>query len=182
MLYIKFKQKNLIFMAFINNRTCSLDTSVFKGLLDADDALKKTTHPEYYKYYISLNENIIEEFEMYHLEKFLNIQLYDILVLDFLIKSFEKSKYLTKNEKFLKNENRTQWLHKVYRKNFIFLKKGSLSEFDKIIYDKFYYLIEQKTLNFCEEVVLVILINTLEYNNILRVADSSQESIENIFK
>ena len=136
---------------------------------------------EYYKYYISyLNQNDdIDDAKFYHLKKFLNENTSSNETLNFMIRTLEKNRILSKDDKYEKNSSRINYLERVINKNFISINTY-MSDYDKTIFDKFYELLYRKNnITFYEEVVFVILINTLEERGYIRIADSAEENVNN---
>lgn len=135
--------------------------------------------PEYFKYYIvRIREFLDSESESfyYHLKKFLNEDTNQGEILNFLIMSFEKSGVIIKDERFEKNVDRLNYMSRVYSKYHLeFGKDLDYITFNTMIYDKFYELLYKSGKSFQEEVVFVILINTLEFYGYLKITDSSEE-------
>ncbi len=140
---------------------------------------------EYFKYYIALITTGAYEYDetfnrdLETIRRFINLETSKIEILEFTIRSYEKSRFIAKDEKFAKNENRFDYLRRVCNKTYLHLKRDEYCDFTRMIFDKFFELLYKPDLTFNQEVILVMVINTLEQYNQLRIVDSSEEQVDN---
>lgn len=169
-------------------RISSTHESVLSKILESRFQKTEEDYKRYFKYYFvtidSDDDNLItyKDSRLDLLKRFLDDSI-NTGALMFMLRSLEKNRIIIENEKFDRDISR------VLTKTCLDFRASTLlSPFNHMLFDRFYSLLYRKTdlnyhLSTHEEVLYVMLINTLETNGFLRISDSSEETVDtNMFK